>query len=59
MTRNGVIISVRTTPRPKNLRSSNMAKNTPRIMATITAVAVITTERTSALRKAGLVNTVL
>jgi len=59
MTRNGVMISVRTMLRPRNLRSSSTANSTPRIMATITAVAVMTTERTSAPRKAGLVNTAL
>jgi hypothetical protein len=59
MTRNGVMISVRTTPRPRNLRSSSTAKAMPRSMATITEVAVITTERTSEPRKAALVKTVV
>ena len=53
------MISVRTTPRPRNLRSSSTANATPRIMATITAVTVMTTDRTSAPRNAGLVNTAL
>ena len=53
------MISVRTTPRPMNLRSSSTAKATPKIMATITAVTVMITERSSALRKPALVNTVL
>ena len=57
MTRNGVIISVRTTPRPMNLRSSRSAKATPKIMATITAVTVMITECHSALRNAALVKT--
>ena len=50
---------VRTTPRPKNLRSSSTAIATPRIIATITAVTVMTTERTSEPRKAVLVKTAL
>jgi len=53
------MIRVRTTLRPGNLRSSRTAKATPRIMATITAVAVMITERSSALRKPAPVNTVL
>ena len=53
------MISVRTTLRPRNLRSSSSANATPRIMATITALAVMTTDRTSAPRNAALVKTVL
>ena len=59
ITRNGVMISVRTMLRPTNLRSSSTAKATPRIMATITAVTVMNTERSSAPRKAALVNAAL
>ncbi len=51
------MISVRTTPRPRNLRSSSTASATPRIMATITAVAVMNTERTSEPRNPALVKT--
>ena len=51
------MISVRTTPRPRNLRSSRSAKATPKIMATITAVTVMITECHSALRNAALVKT--
>ena len=39
------MISVRTMPRPKNLRSSSTANATPRIIARITAMTVIVTER--------------
>ena len=53
------MISVRTTPRPKNLRSSSTATATPRIMATSTAVTVMITERSSEPRNAALVKTVL
>src|SRR5580704_7355828 len=45
MTRNGVMISVRTTLRPMNLRSSSSAKAVPKIIATSTATTVMTTER--------------
>ena len=53
------MISVRTTPRPKNFRSSRTANATPRIMAVITAAAVMTTERTSEPRKDAFVKTVV
>ena len=59
MTRNGVMISVRATPRPKNLRSSSSAKAMPRIMATITEDAVMITVRSTEARNAALVKTVL
>jgi hypothetical protein len=41
------------------LRSSSTANATPRSMATITEVAVITTERTSEPRNAALVKAVV
>ena len=53
------MISVRTTLRPMNLRSSSSAKATPKIMATSTAITVMITERHSAPRNAALVKTVL
>ena len=51
------MIRVRTTPRPKNFRSRRIAKRTPRIIAMITELAVMTTERSSELRKPALVKT--
>ena len=59
MTRNGVMMSVRTTPRPRNFLSSSTASAIPSSIATITAIAVMVTERTSALRKFGSVKTSL
>ena len=59
MTRNGVMISVRTTPRPMNFLSSSTASAIPRAIAKITASAVIVTDRQSAARKLGSVKTSL
>ncbi len=59
MTRNGVMISVRTMPRPRNFLSSRIASAIPSSIATITAIAVMVTERTRALRKFGSVKTSL
>jgi hypothetical protein len=43
MIRNGVIINVRATARPRNCRSSNTANNNPNNTASVTENAVIST----------------
>ena len=50
MTRNGVISSVRTTPRPRNLRSSSSASSTPRTMAMNTVPTVMITVFSAVVR---------
>ena len=50
MIRNGVISSVRTTPRPRNLRSSSSASSTPRTMAMNTVPTVMITVFSAVVR---------
>ena len=50
MIRNGVISRVRTTPRPRNLRSSNRASRTPRTMAMSTVPTVMITVFSAVVR---------
>ena len=57
--RNGVIIMVRTTPRPRNARSSSSAIAKPSSKLTITTVAVSTMVKITDERSAGSVNTFL
>ena len=50
MTRNGVISRVRTTPRPRNFRSSTSASRTPRTMAMSTVPTVMITVFSAVVR---------
>ena len=56
-TRNGAIIIVRTTPRPKKVRSSSSAMSMPRTRLTATTVKVSRIVVHTALRMLGLVKT--
>src|SRR3954454_2946830 len=57
ITRNGAISSVRTTPRPRNLRSTSSAQASPSRTAASTAPTVSRTVTTSALRVAESLST--
>ncbi len=57
MIKNGEISSVRTRPRPKNLRSSSNASPSPSTVAIRTDPKVISTVCSTALKNTGSVNT--